>query len=143
MLVGALLSALSGGKITASGMMGAMSDDIAIGLGLKDDEQGYHAEAYGTAYQKRTADRKRHEAQYQLFHGDEDDKPRQAARPVGPPPPPPKTAEQFYAELSNKANWGPLPSLGMTSSGKKNKPSYKDVELREGGEVRSLFRPYG
>ena len=70
------------------------------------------------------------------------DKPRQMAEPIYAPPPP-KTVEQFYAELSNKANWGPLPSLGMSSSGKKNKPSYKNVELREGGEVRSLFQPYG
>ena len=95
-----------------------------------------------TGYERRTADRKRAEAQYQLFHGDEDDKPRQMAAPRYAPPPP-KTVEQFYAELSNKANWGPLPSLGMSSSGNRNKPSYKDVELREGGEVRSLFQPYG
>ena len=95
-----------------------------------------------TGYERRTADRKRAEAQYQLFHGDEDDKPRQMAAPRYAPPPP-KTVEQFYAELSNKANWGPLPSLGMASSGNRNKPSYKDVELREGGEVRSLFQPYG
>ena len=140
MLVGALLSALSGGKITASGMMGAMSDDIAIGLGLKENVGGRHY-GYSRRTEARIAREKDAIKNYHLYK--EDDKPRQAARPVGPPPPPPKTAEQFYAELSNKANWGPLPSLGMTSSGKKNKPSYKDVELREGGEVRSLFRPYG
>ena len=89
-----------------------------------------------------TRARQKWEAHHELFHGDEDDKPRQVAKPIYAPPPP-KTVEQFYAELSNKANWGPLPSLGMSSSGNKNKPSYKDVELREGGEVRSLFQPYG
>ena len=115
---------------------------------FKSGFTGPEARNYGDGYdyktpkEKRTEDRIRAEKQYQLFHGDEDDKPRQVAKPIYAPPPP-KTVEQFYAELSNKANWGPLPSLGMSSSGKKNKPSYKDVELREGGEVRSLFQPYG
>ena len=127
---------------SVSEFLSALGNDIAIGTGMKKDEEGYHAEAYGTGYEKRTEDRKRAEAQYQLFHGDEDDKPRQVAKPIYAPPPP-KTVEQFYAEFSNKANWGPLPSLGMASSGKRSKPSYKDVELREGGEVRSLFQPYG
>jgi len=145
MIIGAIMSAISGGQQRAGDMASAMADDIAIGLGLKDDEQGYHAEAYGTAYQKRTADRKRHEAQYQLFHGDEDDKPYQAARPVGPPPPPPiKTVDQFYAELSNKHLWGALPSLRM-ERGDSPAPRYGNVDLqqREGGVARSLFNPYG
>ena len=116
-----------------------VADDIKAGfMGAPQVENPNQT----TGYERRTADRKRAEAQYQLFHGDEDDKPRQMAAPRYAPPPP-KTVEQFYAELSNKANWGPLPSLGMSSSGNRNKPSYKDVELREGGEVRSLFQPYG
>mgnify|MGYP007072281047 FL=1 len=85
------------------------------------------------------------EANYQLFHGDEDDKPRQAARPVGPPPPPPiKTVDQFYAELSNKHLWGALPSLRM-ERGDSPAPRYGNVDLqqREGGVARSLFNPYG
>jgi hypothetical protein len=147
MIIGAIMSAISGGKKTASGMMGAMSDDIAIGLGLKDDEQGYHAEAYGTAYQRRTEARKAREKDaienYYLYK--EDDKPRQAARPVGPPPPPPiKTVDQFYAELSNKHLWGALPSLRM-KRGDSTAPRYGNVDLqqREGGVARSLFNPYG
>tara|TARA_R110002051_G_scaffold43141_2_gene87872 strand:- start:10053 stop:10466 length:414 start_codon:yes stop_codon:yes gene_type:complete len=137
MLVGALLSALSGGKVTASGMMGGIQNDIYNTINFKN-LPAKTAERHMT---KTKATMKRNAKEAAYYGGN--DKPRQAARPVGPPPPPPKTAEQFYAELSNKANWGPLPSLGMTSSGKKNKPSYKDVELREGGEVRSLFQPYG
>ena len=140
MLVSALLSALSGGKQTASGMMGAMSNDIYNAINFKN----LPAKTAARHMAKTRATMKRN-AEEAAYRDSEDKPPRQAApvRYAPPPPPPPKTAEQFYAELSNKANWGPLPSLGMTSSGKKNKPSYKDVELREGGEVRSLFRPYG
>ena len=124
---------------SVSEFLSNVADDIKAGfMGAPQVENPNQT----TGYERRTADRKRAEAQYELFHGDEDDKPRQQ-RNSTPAPPPPKTAEQFYAELSNKANWGPLPSLGMASSGKRSKPSYKDVELREGGEVRSLFQPYG
>ena len=137
MIVSALLSALSGGKTTASGMIGGIQNDIYNAINFKNLPA--KTAARHMTKTKATMERNAREAAY--YGGN--DEPRQAARPVGPPPPPPKTAEQFYAELSNKANWGPLPSLGMASSGNRNKPSYKDVELREGGEVRSLFQPYG
>ena len=114
---------------------------------FKSGFTGPEARNYGDGYDYKTPREKRYDAARKVeadqLRNKEDDKPHsQMAKPIYAPPPP-KTVEQFYAELSNKANWGPLPSLGMASSGNKNKPSYKDVELREGGEVRSLFQPYG
>jgi len=113
---------------------------------FKSGFTGPEARNYGDGYDYKTPREKRYDAARKVeadqLRNKEDDKPRQMAKPIYAPPPP-KTVEQFYAELSNKANWGPLPSLGMASSGNRNKPSYKDVELREGGEVRSLFQPYG
>jgi hypothetical protein len=120
----------------------AVGNDIAIGTGMKKDEEGYHAEAYGTGYEKRTADRKRAEAQYQLFHGDEDDKPRAVPVRYSPPPPPIKSIEDYYNMLKQPV--APLPSLLTKKSPNYSKPTYGDVSTssarREGGEVRSFFQ---
>ncbi len=116
----------------------SMAEDISIGIGLKDDPDIMsvgHFGTYETPYEARTRKTKARVAASSKKSN------RRSDRAASSPPP--RTVEQFYAELSNKVNWGPLPSLGMTSSGRKNKPIYKDVELREGGEVRSLFQPYG
>ena len=142
MIIGAIMSAISGGQQRAGDMVGAMGNDIAIGLGLKENVGGRHS-----GYSRRTEARKAREKDaidnYYLYK--EDDKPYQAAQPVGPPPPPPiKTVDQFYAELSNKHLWGALPSLRM-ERGDSPAPRYGNVDLqqREGGVARSLFNPYG
>ena len=139
MIIGAIMSAISGGKKTASGMMGGIQNDIYNTINFKNLPAKTAARHMNKT--KATMDRNAREAAYY----DSNDKPRQAARPVGPPPPPPiKTVDQFYAELSNKHLWGALPSLRM-ERGDSPAPRYGNVDLqqREGGVARSLFNPYG
>ena len=146
MIIGAIMSAISGGKITASGIMGGIQNDIYNTINFKNLPA--KTAARHMAKTKATMERNAREAAY--YAGN--DKPRQAARPVGqaaqpvgpPPPPPIKTVDQFYAELSNKHLWGALPSLRM-ERGDSTAPRYGNVDLqqREGGVARSLFNPYG
>lgn len=139
MIIGAIMSAISGGKATASGMMGGIQNDIYNTINFKNLPA--KTAARHMTKTKATIDRNAREAAYY----DSNDEPRQAARPVGPPPPPPiKTVDQFYAELSNKHLWGALPSLRM-ERGDSPAPRYGNVDLqqREGGVARSLFNPYG
>lgn len=122
----------------------AMGNDIAIGTGMKKDEEGYHAEAYGTGYELRTNARKAEEAKRAknpaLYK--EDDKPRAAPVRYAPPPPPIKSIEDYYNMLKQPV--APLPSLLTKKSPNYSKPTYGDVSTssarREGGEVRSFFQ---
>ena len=122
----------------------AVGNDIAIGTGMKKDEEGYHAEAYGTGYELRTNARKAEEAKRAknpaLYK--EDDKPRAAPVRYSPPPPPIKSIEDYYNMLKQPV--APLPSLLTKKSPNYSKPTYGDVSTssarREGGEVRSFFQ---
>ena len=96
-----------------------------------------------TGYDKRTADRKKAEANYELFHGDEDDKPQQRRRQAKRVPI--KTVEDYYNMLKGPVE--PLPSLLTPTSKTYSKPKYGDVSTRsstkkkgEGVEARSFFQ---
>jgi hypothetical protein len=128
---------------TVSDFVSAMASDV------KSAFSGPEARNYGDGYdyktpkEKRTEDRKRAEANYELFHGDEDDKPQQR-RPQAKPVPI-KTVEDYYNLLKGPVE--PLPSLLTPTSKTYSKPKYGDVSTRsstkkkgEGVEARSFFQ---
>ena len=116
---------------------------------MSDIKQGFtgpEARNYGSGYEYKTPREKRYQAQRdnEAYYANlNDDKPRRATRSRAVPVYVAKTTEQFYNEL--KVDFGPLPSLRSERSSSYSKPVYNDIGLiqREGGEVRSLFNPYG
>jgi hypothetical protein len=59
----------------------------------------------------------------------------------GGKPTPAKSASEFYAEM--KPSFGELPSLRDDDKKVDRKgPEYKKVEVRKGGQSRSLLNPY-
>tara|TARA_R110001592_G_scaffold103496_4_gene291618 strand:- start:5575 stop:6054 length:480 start_codon:yes stop_codon:yes gene_type:complete len=116
---------------------------------VSDVKQGFtgpEARNYGSGYEYKTPREKRYDAQREneaYYANLNDDKPRRAAPSRAVPVYVAKTTEQFYNEL--KVDFGPLPSLRSETASSYSKPVYNDIGLiqREGGEVRSLFNPYG
>jgi len=122
---------------------------------VSDIKQGFtgpEARNYGsdfipTGYEYKTPREKRYDAARKVeadaLRNKEDDRPRRYTPSRAVPVYVAKTTEQFYNEL--KVDFGPLPSLRSETASSYSKPVYNDIGLiqREGGEVRSLFNPYG
>ena len=124
-------------KSSVGSFFSSMASDISNTINfskLSADEQFEH-KAKTEVYRRAAEDR--------AAYYDGNDKPRRATPSRAVPVYVAKTTEQFYNEL--KVDFGPLPSLRSETASSYSKPVYNDIGLiqREGGEVRSLFNPYG
>ena len=124
-------------KSSVGSFFSSMASDISNTINfskLSADEQFEH-KAKTEVYRRAAEDR--------AAYYDSNDKPRRATPSRAVPVYVAKTTEQFYNEL--KVDFGPLPSLRSETASSYSKPVYSDIGLiqREGGEVRSLFNPYG